>query len=261
MSSDLLLPTRLYDINGNPNSKTYLYLAGDVEYFGSEHFPFAILALVFLSMFVILPTLLLFLYPCRCFQQVLNRLHCNFHVLRVFMDVFLGPYKDGTDNSRDLRYFAGPFFLARVIFVLLFGYLNSFLSLTLLGLIFSILLLMTAIFQPKKSKFHCNVDSVFLFFLSALCFITIGGDFVHLHTTTHVISGCALITILVSLLMFITGLIVHRNLLRRRDLQDILRKVAERCAQCITSLKSCIKKENDITPDEAEYLAPLISGH
>ena len=97
VSSDILLPTRLYDINGSPNSKTYLYLAGDVEYFGSTHMPFAIIALVVLSMCVILPTLLLFLYPCRCFQQLLNRLHCNFHVLRVFMDIFLG--KDGTDNS------------------------------------------------------------------------------------------------------------------------------------------------------------------
>ena len=261
VSSDLLLPTRLYDINGNPNSKTYLYLAGDVEYFGSEHLPFAIIALIVLSIFVILPTLLLFLYPCRCFQQLLNRLHCNFHVLRVFMDVFLGPYKDGTDNSRDLRYFAGAFFLARVIFVLLFGYLDSLLSVTFLGLVFSTLLLMMAIFQPQKSKFHYNVDCVFLFFLSVLCLIVVGGDFVHLHTAIYVITECALITILVSLFMFITGLIVHRILLRRINLQDILRKVAEICAQCINSLKSCIKKENDITPDNAEYLAPLISGH
>ena len=261
VSSDLLLPTRILDINGNPNSKTYLYLAGDVEYFGSEHLPFAIIALVVLSMFVILPTLLLFLYPCRCFQQLLNRLHCNFHVLRVFMDVFLGPYKDGTDNSRDLRYFAGAFFLARVIFVLLFGYLDSFLSVTFLGLVFSTLLLMMAIFRPQKSKFHCNVDCVFLFFLAVVCLIVVGGDFTRYHKTTYVITLCVSIIIGVSLFMFITGLIVHRILLRRRDLQDILRKVAERCAQCITSLKSCIKKENDITPDDAEDLAPLISDH
>ena len=192
VSSDLLLPTRLYDINGNPNSKTYLYLAGDMEHFGSEHLPFAIIALVVLSMFVILPTLLLFLYPCRCFQQLLNRLHCNFHVLRVFMDVFLGPYKDGTHNSRDLRYFAGAFFLARVIFVLLFGYLNSFLSVSFLGLVFSILLLMMAIFLPQKSKFHYNVDCVFLFFLAVLCLIVVGGDFAHYNKTIHAITLCVI---------------------------------------------------------------------
>ena len=252
VSSDLLLPTRLYDINGSPNSKTYLYLAGDVEYFGSEHLPFAIIALVVLSMFVFLPTLLLLLYPCRCFQLLLNRLHCNFHVLRVFMDVFLGPYKDGTDNSRDLRYFSGAFFLARVMFVLLFGYLDSFLSVTLMGLIFSTLLLMTAIFQPQKSKFHCNVDCVFLFFLAVVCLIVVGGDFTHYHKPTYVITLCVSAIIGVSLIMFITVLIVHRILLSRIRLQD---------TQCINSLKSCIKKENGITPDEAENLAPLISGH
>ena len=252
VSSDLLLPTRLYDINGSPNSKTYLYLAGDVEYFGSEHLPFAIIALVVLSMCVILPTLILFLYPCRCCQQLLNRLHCNFHVLRVFMDVFLGPYKDGTDNSRDLRYFAGAFFLARVIFVLLFGYLDSLLSVTFLGLVFSILLLMMAIFQPQKSKFHYNVDCVFLFFLLVGILLIVGGDYSHVGTVTYAVSVCGGIIIVVSLFMFITG---------RIDLQDILRKVAERCAQCINSLKSCIKKENNITPDEAEDLSQLISGH
>ena len=262
VSSDLLLPTRLYDINGSPNSKTYLYLAGDVEYFGSKHLPFAIIALLVFSMFVILPTLLLFLYPCRCFQQLLNRLHCNFHVLRVFMDVFLGPYKDGTDNSRDLRYFAGAFFLARVIFVLLFGYLDFFLSVALNGLVLIILLLMMAIFQPQKSKFHCNVDCVFLFFVLVSFLIMLGGDFGnHITAATYVITVCVVIIIFLSLFMFITGLIVHRILLGRIGLQDILRNVAERCAQCITSLKSCIKKENDITPNEAEDLAPLISDH
>ena len=177
------------------------------------------------------------------------------------MDVFLGPYKDGTDNSRDLRYFAGAFFLARVMFVLLFGYLDFFLSVALIGLVLSILLLMTAIFQPQKSRFHCNVDCVFLFFLVTFL-IMLGGDFGnHITAATYVITVCVVIIIILSLFMFITGLIVHRILLRRIDLQDILRKVAERCAQCITSLKSRIKKENDITPDEAENLAPLISDH
>ena len=261
VSSDLLLPTRLYNLDGSLNSRTYLYLAGDVEYFGFKHLPFAIIALIVLTMFVILPTLLLFLYPCRCCQQLLNRLHCNFHVLRVFMDVFLGSYKDGTDNSRDLRYFAGAFFLARVIFVLLFGYLDSFLSVTLMGLVFSTLLLMTAMFQPQKSKFHCNVDCIFMFFLAVVCLTAVGGDFVHVHTTTYVMSVCVITLIGLSLLMFIAGLIVHRILLRRIDIPDVLRKVAERCAQCINYTKSCIKKENDITTDEAEDLVPLLSGH
>ena len=69
----------------------------------------------------------------------------------------------------------------------------------------------------------------------------LGGDFGN-HITTYVITECVVMIGLLSLFMFITGLIVHRILLRRIGLQDILRKVAERCTQCITSLKSCIKK-------------------
>ena len=91
--------------------------------------------------------------------------------------------------------------------------------------------------------------------------IIVGGDFTHYNKTIHAITLYVGTIIIVSLLVFITVLIVHRILLRRIDLQDILRKVAERCAQCINSQKSCIKKENDITPDNAEYLEPLISGH
>ena len=119
------------------------------------------------------------------------------------MDVFLGPYKDGTDNSRDLRYFSGAFFLARVIFVLLFGYLDSLLSVTLLGLVFSTLLLMMAIFQPQKSKFHYNVDCLLLVFLCVMCLIAIGGDFTGNVTTTHVITECVTAIIVLSLFILL----------------------------------------------------------
>lgn len=96
-------------MDGTHESKLYLYKAGDVEFFGPEHMPFAILAVIVLLLFVVLPTLLLFLYPCGCFQQGLNTLHCNSHTSRSFMDVFLYTYKDGTNNSKDFRYFAGVF--------------------------------------------------------------------------------------------------------------------------------------------------------
>ena len=59
-------------------------------------------------------------------------------------------------------------------------------------------------------------------------------------------SLCVSAIIVVSLVMFIPGLIVHRILLKS--------------TQCINSLKSCIKKENDITPDDAEEdLVSLVS--
>ena len=52
---------RVTDIRGN--SSRYLLLAPTVPYFGSEHLPYAILAIVFLSTFIALPPLLLIAYP------------------------------------------------------------------------------------------------------------------------------------------------------------------------------------------------------
>ena len=111
VSLGLLSPTALYHVDGSIDKKLYLFLAGDVEYFGPEHMPYAILALFFSTIFLILPGLLLFFYPFQFFQHFLNRIHCNFLVLRIFMDVFQGHYKDGTNNTRDYRFFSGDIFL------------------------------------------------------------------------------------------------------------------------------------------------------
>ena len=188
VSSDLLLPTRLYDINGNPNSKTYLYLAGDVEYFGSEH-----------------------LHSSCCFKYVCDSSHTSLPVsvsvlpaiaeqaslqfpcsASVYGRIF-GSIQRWNRQLKRPTLLCRSLFLARVIFVLLFGYLDSLLSVTLMGLVFSTLLLMMSMFRPQKSKFHCNVDCVFLFFLAVLCLIVVGGDFTHYHKTTCVITECALV--------------------------------------------------------------------
>ena len=68
VSVDLLAPTALYYVDGKRSEKLYLYLAGDVEFFGQEHFFYGILAVFFLVTFVLFPALLLFLYPSRFFQ-------------------------------------------------------------------------------------------------------------------------------------------------------------------------------------------------
>ena len=49
VSLDLLSPTQLYHADGTIDDKLYLYLAGDVEYFGPEHMPYALLSLLTLG--------------------------------------------------------------------------------------------------------------------------------------------------------------------------------------------------------------------
>ena len=91
-----------------------LYYGGTVEYFRGEHIPFAVLASIVLLLFTFLP-ILLCLYPCQCFHRFLNRYHINSPALHQFMDTFQGYYKDGTNGTRDYRYFVALFLILRVI--------------------------------------------------------------------------------------------------------------------------------------------------
>ena len=162
---DLLIPIVVYYIDGTKREKLYLFMAGDVEYFGVEHLPYGILAIIVLLLTMILPTLLLFLYPCHCFHRCLNKFNCNSVVLQSFMDVFQGLYMNGTDNTRDFRYFSGGYFLLRIILIFIF-YFNFHVSLFLAGILFLFLLFFLALFHPQISNIHYIIDCSFVTYLS-----------------------------------------------------------------------------------------------
>ena len=157
-SFNVLVPTYVYFFHNetatHPTMKHYLLNAPTVEYFGSEHLPFALLALTVLVLLVVLPMLLLFLYPLRCFQRLLNRLHLNSHVLRTFMDVFQGTFKDGTNGTRDYRSFSGLLLLSVFVLCVIFSQtLSSFYYpvATIFILLYCVLFI---VFQPYKRRCH-----------------------------------------------------------------------------------------------------------
>ena len=60
------------------------------------------------------------LYPFKLFHKLLECLHLNkLQILTSLGDVFTGPYKNGTTNKLDYRYFAGSYLLLRIIILLL----------------------------------------------------------------------------------------------------------------------------------------------
>ena len=100
VSFDLLIPTRLYEVNST--GKLVLYYDGSKEYFGKEHLPYAILALFVMTFFNILPILLFLFYQFMWFQKLLNHLPLRLYVLHTFMDLLQGCYKNGTQpGTRD----------------------------------------------------------------------------------------------------------------------------------------------------------------
>ena len=112
---DLLLYVEPFDHTGTKVGKI-LYYDPTFEYFGREHCPYGILAILIGLLCSLLPLLLLLFHPMKWFQKCLNGLKLNRYGLHIFVDSFAGCYKDGTEpGTRDCRYFAALFLLLRIL--------------------------------------------------------------------------------------------------------------------------------------------------
>ena len=143
-----------------------------MAFLGSHHLPYACLALFFLLTFTLLPMLLLFLYPCSCFQVCLNHTGCSCQSLHIFMDTFQGHYKNGTSGTRDLRFFSGLNLLLRVVVyasTVLNYQIESYAYTTV---IICVLAISVALTRPYKKYIHNVTESCFLI-ITAMLFVTL----------------------------------------------------------------------------------------
>ena len=158
-SFDLLLPTNIYDMNGTKQYPSFLYHNGSIETFGSEHKPFAVLAIFMMFLFNFIPLMLLYLYPCCCFQKLLNQFKlCNFQALHIFMDTFLSNFRT---KPVDCRYFAAIYLTIRVINLLVFSLTLSRFYYPLVSTFMLMVALLVALFQPYKSSVYNKLDVFF----------------------------------------------------------------------------------------------------
>ena len=159
---DLLTPTKVYNVRGE-SLGYYVYFDANLKYFGSEHLPYAIIALV-VAFFLILPLLLLLLYPLRTFQRFCG----NWQALPIFIDSFQGGYKDGVvEGKYDYRYFSAVFLIMKIAILLTF-------SLSLAGyfylvslFIFMVFALILMIVKPYKEKYSIYLTANIVFLLLA----------------------------------------------------------------------------------------------
>ena len=91
----ILMPCTMYTYNPQSDVLTKRYFVTNsptVEYFGSQHLPFALLAIVLSTMFFTLPMFLLFLYPSSLFQNILNKLGCITTLFCIHLWMFFKVY-------------------------------------------------------------------------------------------------------------------------------------------------------------------------
>ena len=172
VSMDLLAPVNVYDIHGN--HKTFVYLNASMTYCGEEHWPFVYLAISVLIIFIIIPLILIMLYPFRCFHKLLNCCHLNTQSLHIFMDAYLGYFKDGTNGTRDCRFFAALYFIARVV---LFTSV-SLIPPTMVPLVVSIIGLLfcctITIIRPYKTYSDNIINSIVIMVLLQFVIVSLG---------------------------------------------------------------------------------------
>ena len=157
VSFDFLIPTRIYQLYPDHYNYTQaLYIAGNTEYFGREHMPYAILAIFVLFVFILIPVVILLLYPFSFFQRFISLFPVRWHVLHTFMDTFHSCYKDGTQpGTRDYRWCASLMFILRLCqFCGYFLADKEIYTLIVTAIFISYTLLITAL-QPYKTS-HLN---------------------------------------------------------------------------------------------------------
>ena len=170
-SMNFLIPIKMFTYQQGPDGQLttayYLFNSPSVEYFGKNHLPFALLAITLSFIFFGFPMMLLFVYPFACFQRILNKVGLNSLTLRTFVEVFQGPFKDGTNNTRDYRYFSGCILFLPLILNLTFSLTQSSMYYPVASIWILIYLTLHLVFRPYKRSLHNYITVAMLVALLA----------------------------------------------------------------------------------------------
>ena len=181
---DILLPVQLYHISPNEDgSDWYVYYDASYHYFSYNHLPYAIMSITLFLIFGLCPLILLIVYPMSCFQK--RCCGANNYALRMFVDAFQGHYKDGTEpGTRDCRWFAGIYFLGRIIALyVIFGVVQNAICYALVGFIFLGIGMLIIILQPFKLSKVNTYHTLLPFFMAIWCFFITTVD--HAESKAH----------------------------------------------------------------------------
>ena len=224
ISFEILAFTYLYS-KGHVYNRTVVTHLGDVPYFHPRHLPYAIPALFCLIFVVVLPTIILLLYP-SCFKVIsafhLGDYKCGSWMLQKIPHSYLKPFADSFQScfKDNLRFFAGFYFVYRL--ALLISWVMSSLitqRLMLLQFLFTSMLLAHSIFQPYRKRFHNILDSFLFFILSVINGITLYNyhyakiDFtkkIGTNALIHIQAFLAYLPLVYFVILIITSIIVRK---------------------------------------------------
>ena len=149
------------------------------------------------------------------------------------MDAFQGCYKDGTNGTRDCRYFGALYLIIRIISFFVFALTLDALGYAVCLFILIVFAMLIAIIQPYKAEFavYNIVDTVFililaLYYCTLMC-VDIASMKDHRYKTS---SKVAMGVVAVSPLLYITAVTLHLVCSRTKIGRNMIRKI-QGCVQ------------------------------
>ena len=160
-SVNLLMSTRVW--NSHDTITRHVYFDGTMEFFKGDHIPFAIAALTLGILCNIVPLIIILLYSFPRAHVVLNILPVSVRTAMFpFMDNILACYKDGTNGTRNCRYFGVVYHIALLAFMLSNGLTLTVIVLGVKIFVCVLLGMLVAVIQPYKSKVYNTVDIILI---------------------------------------------------------------------------------------------------
>ena len=155
-------------LNGDLKCHYVLFFEPGMKYFGPQHARYVALCFILVFVFILPPPLILLLYPTNCFQSALNKFCPKSRTIRMFAHACHGCFKNGMNNTRDCRHFAGAYLLLRIALFLSKTAIDSALiQWIMVAVCFGIAAIMIGIWRPYKYPYLSFLDTTFMIFFAA----------------------------------------------------------------------------------------------
>ena len=174
---DMLASTKVWESNSNTTAPR-LYFQGTTKPVSIEHILYFILALIGAVLGTIMPLLLILAYSFPRAQILLNIFPRSLQQLMYpFMDNVMACYKDGTNGTRNRRYFAIVYHFALLLLASCFLIAKNTVVLGWTAFVCILIGMLVAVVQPYKSKIYNTVDTILILSVG-LCFAGAVSSFI-----------------------------------------------------------------------------------
>ena len=171
-----------FDASGSYFITYHSQIDVSISYRSAYQLSLETLVILIATICIVLPPLLLILYPIKMFRSCLSKCHGNFIAMHIFTDKVYSCYRDGLDGGRDTRSFSGLYFYVRIaayICVLISHLTKPFLHINLwvaVGTLLFFVTLTIAIAKPYRKAYMNYCDIAILSNLATLFYVLSSGS-------------------------------------------------------------------------------------